>query len=49
MDEAKAEVAEALRMDPGFSGLRVAQRLPLKDPAALARLVDGLRMAGLPE
>jgi adenylate cyclase len=49
MEEARAEVAEALRMDPGFSGLRVAQRLPLKDPAALARLVDGLRKAGLPE
>jgi adenylate cyclase len=49
MEEAKAEVAEALRMDPGFSGLRVAKRLPLKDPAALARLVEGLRKAGLPE
>ena len=49
MEEAKAEAAEALRMDPGCSVQRVAQRLPLKDPAALARLVDGMRKAGLPE
>jgi hypothetical protein len=36
-------------MDPSWSVQRVAQRLPLKDPAALARLVEGLRKAGLPE
>ncbi len=49
MEEAKAEAAEALRIDPGFSVQRVAQRLPFKDAAALARLVDGMRKAGLPE
>ena len=49
MEEAKAEAAEALRIDPSFSVQRVAQRLPLKDAAALARLVDGMRKAGLPE
>jgi adenylate cyclase len=49
MEEAKAEAAEALRMDPSFSVQRVAQRLPYKDAAALARLVDGMRKAGLPE
>jgi tetratricopeptide (TPR) repeat protein len=49
MEEAKAEAAEALRMDPSFSVQRVAQRLPYKDPAALARLVDSMRKAGLPE
>ena len=49
MEEAKAEAAEALRMSPGFSVQRIAQRTPLKDPAVLARLVDGMRKAGLPE
>jgi adenylate cyclase len=49
MEEAKAEAAEALRMDPSFSDQRVAQRLPYKDPAALARLADSMRKAGLPE
>ena len=49
MEEAKAEAAEALRIDPSLSVQRLAQRLPLKDAAALARLVDGMRKAGLPE
>ena len=49
MEEAKSEAIEALRIDPHFSVQRVAQRLPLKDTAALARLIDGMRQAGLPE
>ncbi|MGH6920975.1 MAG: adenylate/guanylate cyclase domain-containing protein, partial [Geminicoccaceae bacterium] len=49
VEEAKAEAAEALRMSPNYSGLRITERLPHKDPAALARLVDGMRKAGLPE
>ena len=49
MEEAKSEAAQTLRIDPSFSVQRVAQRLPLKDAAALARLVDGMRKAGLPE
>jgi adenylate cyclase len=49
MEEAGSEAVEALRLDPRFSVRRIAQRLPFKDAAALARLVDGLRMAGLPE
>jgi adenylate cyclase len=49
MEEAKAEAAEALRKDPSFSVLRLAKRLPFKDPAALARLLDGMRKAALPE
>jgi adenylate cyclase len=49
MEEAKSEAAEALRMDPSWSVQRVAQRLPFKDTAALARLVEGMRKAGLPE
>ena len=49
LDEAKSETAEASRVSPDFSVLRLAQRLPLRDAAALARLVDGMRKAGLPE
>ena len=49
MEEAKSEAVEVLTMDPSFSVLRVAGRLPFKDAAALTRLVEGLRQAGLPE
>jgi adenylate cyclase len=49
MGEAKSETSEALRMSPHVSVLRIAQRLPFKDAAARARLVDGMRKAGLPE
>jgi adenylate cyclase len=49
IEEAKAEAVQTLRIDPSWSVQRVAQRLPLKDAAALARLVAGLRKAGLPE
>jgi adenylate cyclase len=49
LEEAKAEAAQTLRIDPSWSIQRVAKRLPLKDVAALARLVEGLRKAGLPE
>ena len=52
IDQAKAEAVEALRISGGFGAFsvqRVAQRLPLKDAGALARLVDGMRQAGLPE
>ncbi len=45
--EAKAEVAEVLRLSPAFSLEGVRQRLPLKDPADLERFLDGLREAGL--
>ena len=49
MAEAKAEAAEALRIDPSLVQRRDAACLPFKDAAALARLVDGMRKAGLPE
>jgi tetratricopeptide (TPR) repeat protein len=49
MEEAKSEAAQALRITPHFSGLRIAERLPFKDAAALARLLDGMRKAGLLE
>jgi adenylate cyclase len=49
MEEAKSEAVKVLTMNPSFSVLRVAGRLPFKDTATLARLVDGMRRAGLPE
>jgi TolB-like protein/Tfp pilus assembly protein PilF len=49
MEEAKAEAAEALRLSPDLSCLRLMQRLPLKDAATLARLVDAMSKAGLLE
>jgi adenylate cyclase len=49
MEEAKTEAAEALQMDAGRWAQRFAQHLPLKDPAALARLLDGMRKAGVLE
>jgi adenylate cyclase len=49
MEEAKAEAAEALRIDSGRLVQRYAQHLPFKDAAALARLLDGLHKAGLLE
>jgi adenylate cyclase len=49
MEEAKAEAAEVLRINPRLWTQRRAELLPYKDAAALARLVEGLRKAGLPE
>ena len=49
IEEATAEAAQALRRDPSCSVQRYAKRLPYKDAAVLARLIDGMRKAGLPE
>jgi adenylate cyclase len=46
-EEARAEVAEILRINPKFS-LKVVQDVPLKDPAVLGHWLDNLRRAGLP-
>jgi adenylate cyclase len=45
-EEARAEVAEILRVNPKFS-LKVVQDVPLKDPAVLEHWLDNLRRAGL--
>ncbi|HEV8712290.1 MAG TPA: adenylate/guanylate cyclase domain-containing protein [Candidatus Binatia bacterium] len=45
--EARAEVAEALRVSPNFSLEIGRQRFPFKDSAVLERYLAGLRKAGL--
>jgi adenylate cyclase len=47
MEEARIEVAEVLRQNPGFhlSGVR----LSYKNPADTAHVFDGMRKAGLPD
>jgi TolB-like protein/Tfp pilus assembly protein PilF len=49
IEEARAALAEALRLQPGFSlsGLQII--LSAARPAFLERAIDGLRKAGLPE
>jgi tetratricopeptide (TPR) repeat protein len=45
--EARAEVAEVLRLNPQFSLEVHRQRMPIKDPAVLERHLAALRKAGL--
>jgi TolB-like protein/DNA-binding winged helix-turn-helix (wHTH) protein/Flp pilus assembly protein TadD len=45
--EARAEVAEVLRINPKFSLEFHKQRAPIKDPAVLERHIAALRKAGL--
>jgi TolB-like protein/Flp pilus assembly protein TadD len=45
-EEARAEVAEVLRVSPGLS-LEMMRNRPTKDPAVTERYVEGLRRAGL--
>jgi TolB-like protein/DNA-binding winged helix-turn-helix (wHTH) protein/Tfp pilus assembly protein PilF len=45
--EARAEVAEVLRLNPTFSLEVHKERAPIKDPAALERHLAALRKAGL--
>lgn len=47
--EARAEVAEVLRINPHFSLKKYAKVLPAKDPAVISRYIGLLRQAGLPE
>lgn len=46
-EEARAEVAEVLRLNPQFSLEAWGQRLPYKDPEQLARALATWRKAGL--
>ena len=45
--EARAEVAEVLRLNPHFSLEVHKQRMPIKDPVVLERHIAALRKAGL--
>jgi hypothetical protein len=45
--EARAEIAEVLRLNPNFSLEVHKQRMPIKDPAVLERHIAALRKAGL--
>jgi adenylate cyclase len=45
--EARAEVAEVLRLNPNFSLAVHKQRMPIKDPAVLERHIAALKQAGL--
>ena len=45
--EARAEAAEVLRINPNFSLEVHRQRMPIKDPAVVERIIAALRKAGL--
>ncbi|MBI3757862.1 MAG: tetratricopeptide repeat protein [Deltaproteobacteria bacterium] len=46
-EEARAEAAEVLRINPQYSLDLVRQRMPIKDPTALAHFMTALEGAGL--
>jgi adenylate cyclase len=46
-EEARAEAAEVLRLNPKFSLETWKQRVPLKDPTVVEHWVDAARKAGL--
>jgi TolB-like protein len=48
-DEARAEAAEVLRMQPDFTVSWLMREEPFENPADAEPLLEGLRMAGLPE
>ena len=47
VDEARAEAAEVLRLNPKFSLEVHKERVPIKDPGMLERHIAALRKAGL--
>jgi adenylate cyclase len=50
LDEARAEAAEVLRLDPKYTIDRTQRRLALfKRTEDVEHFLDGLRKAGLPE
>jgi len=46
-EEARAEAAEVLQLNPNFSLETISQTIPQKDPAVLERALDAWRKAGL--
>src|SRR5262249_37699905 len=49
LEEAKAEVADVLRINPGFTIESYKRLVVYKDPKDTEHRLDGLRKAGLPE
>lgn len=49
LDEAREDIATLLQLLPGLSIGQVRLRVPLKDPEAMDRWLNALRLAGLPE
>jgi adenylate cyclase len=49
LEEARAEAAEVLRINPGFTIESPKRFVAFKDPKDTEHLIDGLRKAGLPE
>ncbi len=48
-EEAHAEAAEVLRLNPKFSVKKYAKAMPIRDKAVKERYIDALRKAGLPD
>ncbi len=48
-DEARAEVAEALRLNPGLSVGHFSAMQPYQDPSRMEALAETMRAAGVPE
>jgi adenylate cyclase len=49
IDDAEWEAEEVLTLQPGFTLAENLRRTPYRNPADLARWIEGLRKAGLPE
>ena len=49
LEEAKAEAAEVLRINPGFTIEGYKRIAVFKDPKDAEHRIDGMRKAGLPE
>jgi adenylate cyclase len=49
IDRAREFAREVLNLSPNFSSARLVAKEPFKHPADAEHLLDGLRMAGLPE
>jgi hypothetical protein len=48
-DAARARAADVLRLQPDFSSAHFLAKEPLKRTADRQRLIEGLRLAGLPD
>ena len=49
IDEARAEIAEFLKVNPGWTLQNIRKVRPYKNLEDLDRVIDALRQAGLPE